>query len=74
MYDVLGMQCKTREKKNNCRFKYQFDPQPMASMSKWSLTFQLCQIGPQPFVLMSNWSLPLNDGQKKLTRLMILLK
>ena len=58
----LACSAKQEKKKINCRFKYQFDPQPMASMSKWSLTFQLCQIGPQPFVLMSNWSLPLNDG------------
>jgi hypothetical protein len=42
------------------RFKYRFSPQPLAFVSNWSLTFQLCQIGPQPFNLVLKWSLPLS--------------
>jgi hypothetical protein len=53
------------------RFKYRFGPQPLAFVSNWSLTFQLCQIGPQPINLVSKWSLPLNVGWKLLTWLTV---
>jgi hypothetical protein len=46
--------------KKKKKFKYHFSPQPMAFVSNWSLTFQLCQISPQPFNLVSKRSLPLS--------------
>ena len=52
-------------------FKYRFGPQPLAVVSNWSLTFQLCQIGPRPFNLVSKWSLPLSVGWKMLTWLTV---
>jgi hypothetical protein len=54
-------------------FKCRFGPQPLAFVSKCSLTFQLFQIGPQPFNLVSKWFLPLSVGWKMLTWLTVFI-
>jgi hypothetical protein len=36
------------------------DLKPLALVSNWPLTFQLCQISPQPFNFVSKWSLSLS--------------
>ena len=55
----------------NSRFKYRFNPQPLAFVLNWSLTFQLCQTGPQPFNLVLKWSLPLSVRWKMSTWLTV---
>ena len=72
--DDKGSQCLNPlelPKKKKKRFKYHFGPQPLAFVSNWSLTFQLCQISSQPFNLVSKSSLPLSIGWKILTWLMV---